>query len=59
MVSCEPHQRTLVRPVIVNGAAVSQVECITQRRAARRTTPLPAVGYAAPVPVTYRQPYRP
>jgi hypothetical protein len=28
VVSCEPHQRTLVRPVVVNGATVSQVECI-------------------------------
>jgi hypothetical protein len=28
MVTCEPHQRTLVRPVVVNGAAVSQVECV-------------------------------
>lgn len=29
VVSCEPNQRTLVRPVLVNGAAVSQVECVT------------------------------
>lgn len=29
VVSCEPHQRTLVRPVVVNGAALSQVECVT------------------------------
>jgi len=28
VVSCEPHQRTLVRPVMVNGTAVSQVECV-------------------------------
>ena len=28
VVSCEPHQRTLVRPVVVNGATVSQVECV-------------------------------
>jgi hypothetical protein len=28
VVTCEPHQRTLVRPVVVNGAAVSQVECV-------------------------------
>src|SRR5918999_443061 len=28
LVSCEPHQRTLVRPVVVNGATVSQVECV-------------------------------
>jgi hypothetical protein len=28
VVSCEPHQRTLVRPTVVNGQAVSQVECV-------------------------------
>lgn len=28
VVSCEPHQRALVRPTVVNGAAVSQVECV-------------------------------
>ncbi len=32
VVSCEPHQRTLVRPVVVNGATVSQVECVTSGR---------------------------
>ena len=29
VVSCEPNQRTLVRPVVVNGSAVSQVECVS------------------------------
>ncbi len=29
IVSCEPHQRALVRPAIVNGVAVSQVECVS------------------------------
>jgi hypothetical protein len=29
VVSCEPNQRTLVRPVVVNGNAVSQVECVS------------------------------
>ncbi len=29
VVTCEPGQRTLVRPVLVNGAAVSQVECVS------------------------------
>src|SRR5688500_9234188 len=28
VVSCEPHQRTLVRPVVVNGATISQIECV-------------------------------
>ena len=51
IVSCEPGQRTLVRPVIVNGAAVSQVECVSNGQ---------AVGYAAQaapaagVPASYR-----
>ncbi|MEO5897410.1 MAG: hypothetical protein ABIS06_17100 [Vicinamibacterales bacterium] len=29
VVSCEPHQRALVRPTVVNGATISQVECVT------------------------------
>src|SRR5690349_8018176 len=33
MVSCEPHQRTIVRPVVVNGAAISQVECVAAANA--------------------------
>jgi hypothetical protein len=53
IVSCEPTQRTLVRPVVVNGATVSQVECIT-------TSTMPVAvqgeGFVAPAPVTqYRQ----
>jgi len=28
VVSCEPTQRTIVRPTIVNGTAMSQVECV-------------------------------
>ena len=28
VVNCEPHQRTLVRPVMVNGSVVSQIECV-------------------------------
>src|SRR5262245_31993262 len=33
LVSCEPNQRTLVRPVIVNGVTLSQVECVTNTEA--------------------------
>ena len=29
VVTCEPHQRTLVRQATVNGAVVSQVECVS------------------------------
>jgi hypothetical protein len=54
VVSCEPTQRTLVRPVVVNGATISQVECITSG-----VTPVAAQpgAFAAPAPVPqYRQP---
>jgi hypothetical protein len=49
IVSCEPNQRTLVRPVVVNGNAVSQVECISNPEA-----PLAAQNTVAQaVPVSY------
>ena len=51
VVGCEPHQRTLVRPVIVNGQQLSQVECVAIGTPVAQT-PLPAVApaqYAAPV----------
>jgi hypothetical protein len=55
IVSCEPGQRTLVRPVIVNGAAVSQVECVSNGEAVGYASPtaLPATP-AAVVPASYR-----
>jgi hypothetical protein len=49
LVSCEPHQRTLVRPVVVNGAAVSQVECV----AVGQTPAYAQNSFAAAVPVAY------
>ena len=49
VVSCEPNQRTLVRPVVVNGATMSQVECITNT-----TGPVATQTFAAPV-TEYRQ----
>ena len=53
VVSCEPHQRTLVRQTIVNGAAVSQVECVAVagQQAAYAQAPV-----AQPVPVAYNYP---
>jgi hypothetical protein len=54
VVSCEPHQRTLVRQAIVNGAAVSQVECVAadpaqaQALAAQQAFQAAPVTYAAP-----------
>ena len=58
MVSCEPHQRALVRPVIVNGATVSQVECVSGATAgvaaAQLTAPVAAPPALLQQPV-YRQ----
>jgi hypothetical protein len=60
LVSCEPHQRTLVKQVVVNGAAVSQVECVaaTNQTAAyaqpvmQPMQQIPAqYAYTAPAPV--------
>ena len=48
VVSCEPGQRTMVRPAVVNGAAVSQVECVAA------TEPTAFTQAAAPA---VRQPY--
>jgi hypothetical protein len=61
VVSCEPHQRTLVRPVVVNGAAVSQVECVAADTQAVAGYAEPATQYAVPVraqavPVRYTAP---
>jgi hypothetical protein len=44
LVNCEPHQRALVRPVVVNGAAVSQVECV----AVNQSSSYAQNGFAAP-----------
>ena len=55
VVSCEPHQRTLVRPVVVNGATVSQVECVAASQlqtAGNMSQPL----QPAYQPVSVRQP---
>jgi len=48
VVTCEPDQRTLVRPAVVGGVAVSQVECVSIGEA------LAAAPVAAPSPVVYR-----
>lgn len=54
VVTCESNQRTLVRPALVNGAAISQVECVSieQSDAAAYAAPEPA--RPAVVPVAYR-----
>ncbi len=51
VVSCEPNQRTLVRPVVMNGATISQIECVSvDPRAAyaqANTVAPPTYSYAA------------
>ena len=54
IVSCEPNQRTLVRPVVVNGATVSQVECITSGAVPIATATVRGPG-AGSVPSTARR----
>ena len=64
IVSCEPHQRTLVRPAMVNGSAVSQVECVSAAVAAEAAYAQNAVAqpfagspvYAQPTAVRTAQP---
>jgi hypothetical protein len=51
LVSCEPHQRTLVRPVVVNGTTASQVECV----AVGQTAAYAQNQLAAAVPVSYNR----
>jgi hypothetical protein len=50
VVSCEPHQRTLVRPAVVNGATVSQIECVAASPSVAAPQP---VAYAQRAPVNY------
>lgn len=54
VVSCEPHQRTLVRPVVVNGSTISQIECVTADGQTAADAPAAAVGAQA-VPAAYYQ----
>ncbi len=49
VVSCEPNQRTLVRPTIVNGVALSQVECVSTGQPAAYAQQQLAQPIAAPV----------
>jgi hypothetical protein len=50
VVTCEPHQRTVVRPTVLNGMAMSQVECVAAQPAAYGQAPvgapIPAAQYA-------------
>lgn len=53
IVSCEPHQRTLVRPVVVNGAAISQIECVPGETQAVASAEPVATAPQAPAGYTY------
>ena len=59
VVSCEAHQRALVRPAVVNGAAVSQVECVAAAVAAPPVSAQPATYMTtAPAPAPAAAPVR-
>ena len=51
MVNCEPQQRAVVRPAVVNGVAMSQVDCVAVAPTAPVAQP---IAYAQPV--AYRAP---
>ena len=53
IVSCEPHQRTLVRPVVVNGATMSQIECVAAETQAIASAEPVATAPQAPAGYTY------
>ena len=50
VVGCEPNQRTLVRPTVVNGVAVSQVDCVSNGDAVYAQN---QIAQPAAVPVSY------
>ena len=52
VVGCEPNQRALVRPSVVNGVAVSQVECVSASEIAVSTQALTAQPSVVPVSYT-------
>jgi len=54
-VSCEPNQRAIVHPVVMNGVAVSQVDCVSNAFAPAPATVQP--GVASPMPVNYAPQY--
>ena len=56
VVSCEPGQRTIVKPTIVNGVAMSQVECVAAEIAQPAFSPQPVAHRAYAQPVAYAQP---
>jgi hypothetical protein len=57
LVTCEPHQRTLVRQAVVRGRTVARVECVTEGSASPDATS-PA-GYGEPRVMAAREVYEP
>jgi hypothetical protein len=55
LVSCEPHQRTLVRQAIVRGQTVARVECVTEGA----YSAAPGAAYADPRVIPAREVYEP
>ena len=62
VVGCEPNQRTLVRSTVVNGVAVSQVDCVSNveqtayvQSQFAQPAAVPVSYYAAPHTVAARQ----
>lgn len=56
LVSCQPDQRALVRQTIVNGAAVSQVECVAAVTQQTAYAQAPIVQPVAAAPAAYSYP---
>lgn len=56
VVSCQPDQRALVRQTIVNGAAVSQVECVAAAAQHAAYAQAPIVQPVAAAPMAYSYP---
>ncbi|MGH9313053.1 MAG: hypothetical protein ACRD1S_07630, partial [Vicinamibacterales bacterium] len=61
LVSCEPHQRTLVRQAVVRGRTVARVECVTDGAYAGYGDPNAAypVAYGEPRVMAAREVYDP
>src|SRR3954467_8923987 len=55
VVGCEPNQRTLVRPSVINGMTVSQVDCVSVSQFAV-STQAPVAQQPGFVPVNYQSP---
>ena len=52
-VNCEPTQRAIVRPVVINGATMSQVDCVSADLAAAPVSAAYQPGVPSAVPVSY------